>query len=239
MRTASGRFGYAWNVNPMHMPGARDPVSPPTIVCLTPDLWDAPRARPTRRVATTLAFVAALHVAGWLWLGTPRPSAIAERTSNPQPIAIELVTASAARLQPPSASTKPADRQRSRPDTRAVQVQRAAPQPPPKQPAAAPVPQPEASPMAAQEGAAGRPPNWQSAVNDAGEARFRYGSNAERAAAQAGSARPAEQRVAEDELKRRTASAAKTDCRAAHADMGLLALPMLAYDALGDSKCRW
>jgi hypothetical protein len=93
--------------------------------------------------------------------------------------------------------------------------------------------------MGVQAGASNRLPDWQRAVDDAGAPRFRYGSNAERAAAQAGSAGPAEQRIVEDELKRRTVSAAKTDCRTAHADMGLLALPMLAYDALGDSKCRW
>jgi hypothetical protein len=186
----------------------------------------------------TLAFVAALHVAGWLWVGTPRPGAMAERTPNPRPIAIEWVTAPAAALRPPSAAAKRADRQRPRTATRTAQTQGTA-SPQPAQPVAAPLLQPDAAPMAVQDGASNRPPDGQRAVDGVGAPRFRYGGNAERAAAQAGSAGPAEQRIAEDELKRRTASAGKTDCRTAHADMGLLALPMLAYDALGDSKCRW
>lgn len=243
MRVAKSNFGDAQNVNPMPLPGARDPVSPSTSVCLNPSSWDAPRARPARRVATTLAFVAALHVAGWLWLEIPRPSTVVEHSPNPRPIAIEVLTAPAAVPRPhsaaASASAKPTDRRQRSRSTRTAQTQRTAPQPLPKQPAAAPVVEREPSPTAAQAGASGRAPEWQHAIDGGGAARFRYGSNAERAAAQAGSARPAEQRVAEDELKRRTARAAKTDCRTAHADMGLLALPMLAYDALGNATCRW
>lgn len=212
------------------------------IACCTPNPWDAPRERAMRRVATTLAFVAALHVAVWLLLGAPKLKAIAERTRSPQPIAIELLAAPAPSASPRtySARPKPADRQRPGTDTHIPQVRKAPPHLIPKQPAPAPAPDPAASPMTAPAGARSRQLGWQSAIDAVGAApSFRFRSNAERAAAQAGSARPAEPPVAEDELKRGTASAAKTDCRTAHASMGLLALPMLAYDALGDSKCRW
>lgn len=209
-----------------------------TIACCTPNLWDAPRERSTRRVAMTLAFVAALHVAAWLLLGAPRLDAMAKRARSPQPIAIELLPAPSASLRAHSAPPNPTDRQRPGIGTQLAQARKTPRHLTPKQPA--PAPDAAASPMTAPPGAPHRQLDWQSAIDSVSADRaFRYRSNAERAAVQTGTARPAEQRTAEDELKRRTASAAKLDCRTAHADMGLLALPMLAYDALDGSKCRW
>jgi len=65
-----------------------------------------------------------------------------------------------------------------------------------------------------------------------------YRSNAERAAAAAGSTHPA-LAPAQRELSREAAKAAYADCRRTHADMGLLALPMLTYETLSPSGCRW
>jgi hypothetical protein len=67
---------------------------------------------------------------------------------------------------------------------------------------------------------------------------FHYGSNAQRVIAGAGAANPP-LAPPESEFERRTARAAKTDCRGKHAEMGLLAVPMLAYDAMSGSGCRW
>lgn len=193
------------------------------------------------RVATTLAFVAALHVAVWLSLGAPRLGAIAEHPRNPQPIAIELLAAPAARPPAQNARAMPADRRRPSASSPSALAQRTPPQVvPPQQAAAAPASQLEAPPVTAPAGAPRSASDWLGAIDGVGADRsFRYRSNAERAAAQAGAARPIEQRTADDELTRRTAQAAKTDCRTAHANMGLLALPMLAYDALDGSTCRW
>jgi hypothetical protein len=84
------------------------------------------------------------------------------------------------------------------------------------------------------------PIDWQRALNNVGASRsLHYGSNAERVAEEASAAGSVQRQPAEDELTRRATKAAKADCRTAHSSMGLLALPMLAYDALGDSRCRW
>jgi hypothetical protein len=110
----------------------------------------------------------------------------------------------------------------------------------PQRPATVATPQTDRPAFVEQASTTGVPLDWTRSLESVGAARsFHYRSNAERAAAQAGAASPAEQRTTEGELKRRTAKAAKTDCRTAHASMGLLALPMLAYDALKDSTCRW
>ncbi|SMG00505.1 hypothetical protein [Burkholderia singularis] len=45
--------------------------------------------------------------------------------------------------------------------------------------------------------------------------------------------------TAASRLTHQISEAARADCRRAHAQMGLLAIPALALDALRDTGCKW
>jgi hypothetical protein len=89
--------------------------------------------------------------------------------------------------------------------------------------------------------AAGGPLDWQRDLSRVREPRrFQYASPAARAAAAAGSSVQQQASApSASALETEAARAAKTDCRTNYADMGLLAIPMLARDALSRSGCRW
>ena len=210
-----------------------------TDVCRWHELGDRPKPRTS--VAATLVVVLALHGLAWWLMGAPERTAMVGEAlrelpqSQLQPLVVSLVAPSTPRLAAPDPLAHAA----------------AAPNRPPLRPSVAHAPIMRKAPLTASTAAvdASRLPGAptvadgalieRSAADDGSASRsFHYGSNAQRAVAGAGAANPAAA-PPESEFERRTAKAAKTDCRRRHADMGLLAVPMLAYDAMSDSGCRW
>ena len=88
---------------------------------------------------------------------------------------------------------------------------------------------------------AGSPIDWQRELGRVSEpGRPQYLSSAARAAAATGSSTQQHPSAPDESpLQKEAARAAKTDCRANYVEMGLLAIPMLARDALSQSGCRW
>ncbi|KAA0084040.1 hypothetical protein [Trinickia soli] len=190
-------------------------------------------------VGGTLILVSSLHALAWWLLNTPKQETDIRHTQpGRQPLVVSLIAPLRPIMAPKATNARAAENRR--PLQRPAQPVRTAPPRPARLPPSA-TDHFDEPPHSATSAAVAPTVNWQSARGEIGTARsYRYGSNAERATAAmgAGSASlpPA---PTQSEFERQTAKAAKADCREAHANMGLLALPMLAYDALDDSGCRW
>lgn len=223
-----------------------DPVSAtPAISPAGARRWGPPRKQrssPTRRftVAATLILVIALHGLFWRLLDTPeQATAIRHTQPDHQTLVVSMIAPSHPRAAPKMAAGGHAA-ETGQSSQRPPQPRRTAP-PKPARVSPSTTDYIDEPPPSAPSAATGPALDGQRTQGDPGAVRsYRYGSNAERATAamSAGSAvlSPA---PAQGEFERQTARAAKADCRKAHASMGLLALPMLAYDALNDSGCRW
>lgn len=202
-------------------------------------MGDNPKRRTS--VAATFVVVLALHGLAWWLVGAaertaPVGDALRDRLqSRLQPVVVSLVAPSTPPLPAPNALGRAAAAP-NRPPSRASVAQASTTRTAPLTPstAAVDVPRSPERPAVAEGALIER-----SAADDGGVSRsFHYGSNAQRAVASAGAANPPAA-LPESEFARRTARAAKIDCRRKHADMGLLAIPMLAYEAMSDSGCRW
>lgn len=204
-----------------------------------------------RRAPITLALVtvAAMHWFAWrLMMEAPsRPRAADANAAHTRhrPLIVALLP----EARPPT--TQPLERDSALSLLVEKQTARTPPaaRPPPPRPAAkvgqtsAPSADARANePSPAPEPAAvGRPIDWQRDLSNVSEPRrFQYTSPAARTAAAAGSsAQQPASAPSESPLEKEASRAAKTDCRANYAEMGLLAIPMLARDALSQSGCRW
>lgn len=194
-------------------------------------------ARRRAFAAVTLAVVAALHAFAWRLMDIPNNVTAADkRIKNRKPLIAVLISpvprhpATRAAAPRPAANTEQAP---LRPPTAPPRATIARATPPPSQPD-----KPSVLPNATADW--NRPPKPRPSLLDDGaeERSFRYGGNADRAIAAAGSSRspPAPE---QSEFEKHAARAARADCRQAHAQMGLLALPMLARDAATGAGCHW
>jgi hypothetical protein len=81
--------------------------------------------------------------------------------------------------------------------------------------------------------------DWQADLRSIGENTLSQGAGARRPGwPSARAAEPASE-TQSDKLGREVSEAARRDCRNAHAHLGLLAIPMLAADAIHPSGCKW
>ncbi len=214
----------------------------------------APSDGLARRAPVTLALVtvAAIHLFAWRWvMEHPRSHTFepSGATVPDRPLIVALLPqARPLTPQPPEPrSLRLFDRHTAR--TAPAEPRSA---PPPRARAAAKKGNPPAAsasihsradgPSAAPESVApATRTDWQRDLSSVGKPRrFQYTSPAARAAVAAGASIQQQANAAsESPLEKEAARAAKIDCRANYAEMGLLALPMLARDALSRSGCRW
>ncbi len=184
--------------------------------------------RPRRMLAPLLACAIAAFLHLLIWLALPNdqpPQATRIPPQNPR-LTVRLIAPTFAAAKPATAkvpSHLASPKSRASSARQPLREARVARRPEPQQP----------PPRPAQE------IDWHADLNALTAPRAPFPGNTLGAAAASSATATRPKHTAEATLTREMAKAARSDCRNAYANMGLLAAPMLAVDAIRRSGCKW